>query len=83
MLRSIGLPELLVMCVFVSFFVIPFWKISEKAGYPAIAGFFMLIPFLNILLLFFFAFSEWPVLQELRALRLRAADQTGKYSGTL
>ena len=34
-------------------------------------------------LLFFFAFSDWPVLKELRASRLRAGDQTGKFSGTL
>lgn len=71
MLRSIGLPELLVLIV-VAFLVVPFWKIFSKAGYPGIISILMLVPFLNLVLLFFLGFSDWPVLKELNALRQKS-----------
>ena len=71
MLRSIGLPELLVLLIFVAFLVVPFWKIFSKAGYPGILSLTMLVPILNIAMWFFLGFSEWPVLRELHALRQR------------
>jgi hypothetical protein len=49
--------------------VIPFWKIYTKAGYPGAMGFLMLVPLVNVIMLFVLAFSEWPVLRELQALR--------------
>jgi hypothetical protein len=83
-MRPIGKSELVViMGAFAMFVIVPFWMIFRKAGYPGVVSFVMAVPFLNILGLFFLAFSDWPVLKELRALRLRAADQTGKFSGTL
>lgn len=71
MLKSIGLPELLVIFVFVIFAIVPFWKIFSKAGYPGIMSLTMFVPFLNVLMLFFLAFGEWPVLKELDSLRSR------------
>jgi len=71
MLRSSGLPELLVLIV-VAFLIVPFWKIFSKAGYPGIIGVLMLVPFLNLVLLFFLGFSDWPVLKELNALRQKS-----------
>jgi len=59
-LRSIGLPELLVLVIVVGFLVVPFWKIFSKAGYPGVLS-----------LAIFLGFSEWPVLKELNALRQR------------
>ena len=71
MLRSIGLPELLVLVIVVGFLVVPFWKIFSKAGYPGVLSLAMLVPILNIAMWFFLGFSEWPVLKELNALRQR------------
>ena len=68
-LRSIGLPELLVILFRACCAGLPFWKIFSKAGYPGIMGLTMLVPLLNIIMLLFLAFSEWPVLKELKALR--------------
>jgi hypothetical protein len=34
-------------------------------------GILMVIPLVNVIMLFFLAFSEWPVLKELKALRER------------
>jgi hypothetical protein len=72
-LRSIGLPELLVLVFVAAILVVPFWRIFSKAGYPGVLSIAMLIPLLNIGMWFFLGFSEWPVLKELKALRQRAA----------
>jgi hypothetical protein len=65
-MRSIGLPELLFLLGVV---IIPFWKIFSKAGYPGAMGLIMLVPFLNLIMLFYLGFAEWPVLRELERLR--------------
>jgi hypothetical protein len=72
-LRSIGLPELLIVFTVFAFpfLVLPFWKIFSKAGYPGIMGIAMLVPLLNVVMLFFLGFSDWPVLKELNTLRQR------------
>jgi heme/copper-type cytochrome/quinol oxidase subunit 2 len=70
-LRSIGgLAEFVIM-VAVVLCVWAYWRIFTKAGYPGAMGIMMVIPFLNVIMLFFLAFSEWPVLKELKALRER------------
>ena len=71
MLRSIGLPELMILVILVSLVVVPFWKIFTKAGYPGVWSLAMLVPILNIAMSFFLAFGEWPVLKELKILRQR------------
>lgn len=54
---AITLPKLIIMLLIVIF---PFWKIFSKAGYPGWLSLLMLVPFLNFVILFFLAFSEWP-----------------------
>jgi uncharacterized membrane protein YhaH (DUF805 family) len=44
-------------------------KIFSKAGYSWALGLLMLIPIVNIIMAFFLAFANWPVLKELRRLR--------------
>jgi hypothetical protein len=75
-LRSIGLPELLIILTVLAypFLVFPFWKIFSKAGYPGIMGIAMLVPFLNVVMLFFLGFSDWPVLRELTTLRQKSTS---------
>lgn len=45
------------------------WKIAEKAGFPGVASLLMLIPLVNLIVLCYFAFTEWPVTRELRMAR--------------
>ena len=40
--------------------VIPVWRICQRAGYPGWLGFLMLIPMVNLVLLYFIAFADWP-----------------------
>lgn len=44
--------------------VIPFWRIFSKAGYSGWFGLLMLIPLVNLITLYFLAFSKWPALNE-------------------
>lgn len=42
--------------------VLPFTKIYKKAGYSPWMAVLMIIPLLNVLMLYFLAFSNWPSL---------------------
>ena len=44
--------------------VIPFWKICTKAGFAGPLSLLMLVPIANIILPFYIAFAEWPVLRQ-------------------
>jgi hypothetical protein len=40
--------------------IIPFWKIFQKAGFPPLLSLFVAVPILNLLTLYYVAFSRWP-----------------------
>jgi hypothetical protein len=65
---GIGTTELLILAM-LGVFVVPFWKIFAKAGFPGALSLTQLIPILNVIVLFYVAFSEWPVQQQLNQLR--------------
>lgn len=60
---GIGSTELLFILFFGIIFILPFWKIFTKAGFPGWLSLLMLIPFANVLMLFYLAFAEWPALK--------------------
>lgn len=41
--------------------LIAFWQIFRKAGFPAPLSLLMLVPLVNVAMLFFLAFSPWKV----------------------
>lgn len=41
--------------------VLPFWRIFTKAGYPGLIALLVFIPGINLILLYWFAFADWPV----------------------
>jgi hypothetical protein len=43
--------------------IIPFWKIFQKAGFNPALAILMLIPIVNLVMIFFLAFAEWPALK--------------------
>ncbi|HZV78055.1 MAG TPA: hypothetical protein VFF60_00445 [Candidatus Binatus sp.] len=51
------------------FAIVIYWRIASKAGYPGALSLLMIVPFVNLILLLIFAFSEWPIEREVRALR--------------
>ena len=41
--------------------VVPMWRICAKAGYSGWLGLLVLVPFANLILLWFLGFAEWPL----------------------
>lgn len=41
----------------------PVWRICSKAGFSGALSLLILFPVLNLFLLFFLAFAEWPALR--------------------
>jgi hypothetical protein len=73
MLRSIGPIEITIILLVGILPAIAFWKIFAKVGYPGALGLLLLIPLVNLVMFFFLAFSKWPILKELEALRRKSA----------
>jgi len=49
--------------------IVIYWRIASKAGYPGAYSLLMLVPLVNLVILLIFAFTEWPIEREVRALR--------------
>ncbi len=66
---GIGPTELLILVVIGVTVILPFWKIFAKAGYPGALALTQLVPILNVIVLFYLAFAEWPIHRQLTELR--------------
>jgi hypothetical protein len=44
--------------------VVPFWRISTRAGYAGWFSLLVLVPVVNLVTLYFLAFADWPRLRE-------------------
>ena len=61
---QIGLPELTVVLLLVAFGFLIFGRIFSKAGYPRWFGLLMMVPLVNLVMLIWFAFAEWPAIRK-------------------
>ncbi len=41
--------------------VVPVWRICQKAGYSGWLSLLVFVPLVNLLLLYYLAFAEWPL----------------------
>tara|TARA_R110000850_G_scaffold18381_41_gene56271 strand:- start:10461 stop:10790 length:330 start_codon:yes stop_codon:yes gene_type:complete len=62
--RMPGFFEMMILSSILLIGVFPCWMICSKAGFPGWISLLILFPVLNIGLLFFLAFAEWPALKE-------------------
>jgi len=46
--------------IIVALMILPFWFIFSKAGYSKWLSLLMAIPIVNMVMLYFLAFSTWP-----------------------
>jgi Tfp pilus assembly major pilin PilA len=70
-----GVPELVIIVVIAivaAIGVLPYWKIFSKAGYSGWLSLTQIVPILNIVVIFYVAFAEWPVQRELTVLKQRS-----------
>lgn len=57
-----GLGELIVFLFLPTLLVLPpAWSIVSKAGYPGVWSLVLLVPILNVVAFFIFAFRQWPL----------------------
>lgn len=64
LMAAVLIPLLISLAAFI-FGIIMWWNIFAKAGYSGARSLLLLIPIVNLIILIMFAFSKWPVLQEL------------------
>ncbi len=50
------------MLVMTAAVILPFWFIFPKAGYSKWLSLLMVVPLVNVILLYFLAFAKWPSL---------------------
>lgn len=60
---GIGTTELMIY-LFGLIFILPFWNIFKKAGFPGWLSLLILIPILSVLNIYFLAFAKWPALKK-------------------
>ena len=68
-MSGIGFPEILVIALIIAlvgiaFKIVPYWFIFRKAGYHPALSLLMVVPIASIIMLFFLAFAEWPILKK-------------------
>ena len=65
---NIGFPELLlilIIClIFVAVALVPYWRIFRKAGFSPGLSLLMVVPLVNLVMLYYLAFAEWPSLRQ-------------------
>jgi ABC-type maltose transport system permease subunit len=69
-MQDVGRPEMLIIflifvVVAIVLMLIPYWKIFGKAGFSPALSLLMLVPVVNIAMLYYLAFAEWPSLRQI------------------
>jgi len=62
-LANMGIASLVVSLVFIVVFIVAWYKIFTKAGYPGWYTILMFIPAINLIIFLVFAFGQWPILK--------------------
>ena len=57
--------ELLLYLIITLIIVIPYWRIFSKAGFSGWLSLTMFIPIINLIMLYYLAFVEWPIKRQL------------------
>ncbi len=58
---SFSIWHWIILAAWLAVFIVPLWRIVSKAGFPGAFALLAIIPLLNIVLLWVFAFIKWPV----------------------
>lgn len=55
---------LVLMLIVAVIIIVPFWVIFKKSGHSKWLSLLMVVPIINILVLYFLAFSRWPSISQ-------------------
>lgn len=64
MMHNMGLPSLLMIVVYMAIVVVPFYQIWKRTGHNGWIALLMLVPLVNIVMLYVIAFKQWPIEQK-------------------
>jgi hypothetical protein len=57
---SLSMWHWLIILVILAIYLVPLWRIVSRAGFHGAFSVLALIPFVNIVMLWVFAFAKWP-----------------------
>jgi hypothetical protein len=57
---SLSIWHWLIVLIIIATAIIPYWKIFPRAGWPGPLALLMLVPLVNLVLLWVLAFKRWP-----------------------
>ena len=66
--------ELIFIAIIGLLVILPYWKIFSKAGFSGWLSLTQLVPALNIVVLFYLAFAEWPIQRRLNRMKIASAS---------
>ena len=61
---NLGPMEVIIAVPLALVFVVSWWKIFAKAGFPGALSLLMLVPLVNFVMFLVVAFAPWPALKE-------------------
>ena len=64
MQMNMGSFGLFMWLIMMAVIILPFWFIFSKAGYSRWLSLLMVVPIINIVMVYFLAFSTWPSQRE-------------------
>ncbi|MFZ0428330.1 MAG: hypothetical protein WAO20_09450 [Acidobacteriota bacterium] len=64
--QPISLAEIVVITVIVLLPLFVFSRIFSKAGYSGLLSLLLYIPLVNVIVLVYFAYTEWPIEKQLK-----------------
>lgn len=60
MVANLGFIQLLAVIIVIAIQIVPFWKIFPRAGWSPWMSLLMVVPLVNLILLYVLAFKQWP-----------------------
>lgn len=64
MMGNMGAPGLLMIAVYAAVVVVPFYQLWKRTGHNGWIALLMLIPLVNLVMLYVLAFKQWPALPD-------------------
>lgn len=59
---SFSIAHWFIVLLWAAIFIVPAWRIVSRAGFPGALSLLLLIPIVNLVIIWVFAFVRWPVM---------------------
>jgi apolipoprotein N-acyltransferase len=64
MMNNMGISGLFMIVVYAAVVVVPFYQLWKRTGHNGWLSLLMLIPLVNLIMLYVLAFKQWPALPD-------------------